>query len=169
MKLLFILSWILGLQPLHDAGFKGEGMTIAVIDCGFYGADSASFFPQDQIVGFYDLIEDEYRTYGMTESEFDNHGTLCMSVMFYDGEDFTGTAPKANYILLRTEELSDEHRRDVDRLALPSAMLAAADRAAIVIWSNNRPHGSLCRVRCRNPNSRTANSTTAARIHESSQ
>lgn len=117
VKLILILAWILGLQPLHDAGFKGEGMTIAVIDCGFYGADSASFFPQDQIVGFYDLIEDEYRTYGMTESEFDNHGTLCMSVMFYDGEDFTGTAPKANYILIRTEELSDEHRREVDRLA----------------------------------------------------
>ena len=117
MKLLFILSWILGLQPLHDAGFKGEGITIAVIDCGFFGADSASYFPQDQILGIYDLVEEEYRTYGITEEPFDNHGTLCLSVMFYNGEEFTGTAPDANYILIRTEELDIEDRREVNRLA----------------------------------------------------
>ena len=117
MKLLFILSWILGLQPLHEAGYRGEGMTIAVIDCGFFGADSATFFPQEHIAGIYDLIEDKYRTYDITKDETDNHGTLCLSTMLYDGPEFTGTAPDARYILIRTEELDNEHRREVDRLA----------------------------------------------------
>ena len=117
MTLLFILSWILGLQPLHEAGYRGEGKTIAVIDCGFYGADSAAFFPQDQIIGIYDLIEDEYRTYGITDMSFDQHGSLCLSTMLYRSDEFTGTAPDAKYILIRTEELDYEDRREVARLA----------------------------------------------------
>ncbi len=117
MKLLFILSWILGLQPLHDAGYKGEGMTIAVIDCGFYGADSAAFFPQEQIVGIYDLIEDELRQYDITAKPHDQHGSLCLSTMLYRSDELTGTAPDANYILIRTEELDVENRHEVERLA----------------------------------------------------
>lgn len=113
----FLLLFILGLQGLHNAGYRGEGMTIAVIDCGFFGADSAAFFPQEQIVGAYDLVEDSLREYGMFESSADNHGTLCLSTMLYRSEQFTGTAPDAHYILIRTEELANEHRREVDRLA----------------------------------------------------
>ncbi|MCR4664426.1 MAG: S8 family serine peptidase [Paludibacteraceae bacterium] len=117
MKLLFILSWILGLQPLHEAGYRGEGITIAVIDCGFFGADSAAFFPQDQIVGIYDLIEEEYRSYEITAQSYDNHGTLCMSTMLYESDELHGTAPEAKYILIRTEDLDNEYRGEIDRLA----------------------------------------------------
>ena len=59
--------------------------------------------------------------------------------------------------------------REVERRALPSAMLAAAERAAMIIWSNRRPQGPIFRSRCRRQNLRVASSRRAARIQESSQ
>ncbi|MBR1922601.1 MAG: S8 family serine peptidase [Paludibacteraceae bacterium] len=112
-----ILTFILGLQSLHESGFRGQGMTIAIIDCGFYGADSAAYFPQEQIIGWYDLVEDSLRTHAMTEWSQDAHGTMCLSTILYESPAFTGTAPDARFILIRTEELESEHRREVDRLA----------------------------------------------------
>ena len=116
MLLISLLSIILGLSSLHEAGYKGEGMTIAVIDCGFYGSDSTAFFPQEQIIGRYDLVEDSLRTHEMCANKDDQHGSMCLSTMLYSSDEFTGTAPKANYILIRTEELYSENKREVDRL-----------------------------------------------------
>ena len=58
MLFLFISSWLLGLEPLHEAGFRGEGITIAVIDGGFYGVDQDSAaYPSEQIIGWKDFLE----------------------------------------------------------------------------------------------------------------
>ena len=137
--LLYLFAFILGLQPLHEAGYRGEGKTIAVIDCGFFGADSAAYFPQEQIIASYDLIEDSLREYSMFGSMFDNHGTKCLSTMLYRSEQFTGTAPDAQYILIRSEELSAEHRREVDRLAraIYLADSLGADIITISLGYNN--------------------------------
>lgn len=111
-----LLSTILGLGQLHDVGYRGEGVTVAVIDCGFYHANQKRNFPQDQILGTYDLIEDSIAKTDMFESTEDTHGAMCLSTMLYQNESFSGTAPDANYILIRTEDVLREYIGEVERL-----------------------------------------------------
>ena len=117
MLTLTILAYILGLQPLHEAGYKGQGMTIAVIDCGFYNANDSRIFNQERIIGVYDLLkQDSVNRPDIFSNSMDNHGACCLSTMLYQSEEFTGTAPEANYILIRTEDLLYEYRGELDRL-----------------------------------------------------
>ncbi len=114
--LLTILSFILGLQPLHEMGHRGEGITIAVIDGGFYHANDPAIFDQQKIIGAYDLLEDSLATTDFYESPSEAHGTMCLSTMLYESETFTGTAPDANYILIRTEDTPREYYGEIERL-----------------------------------------------------
>ena len=130
--ILTLLSFILGLQPLHEAGYRGEGVTVAVIDCGFYGADNAAILKQDHILGSYDLLkQDSVHREGMFEDPNDKHGAQCLSLMLAENDVFTGTAPDANYILIRTEDLPYEYLGELDRLE--RGMRLARDLGADVI------------------------------------
>lgn len=88
---------------LHQNGYKGQGMTIAVIDGGFYKADQLPAFDSlwtfNQILGTRDFVDGD-------EGVFDasDHGMKVLSTMGGNipGE-LIGTAPKANYWLLRSE------------------------------------------------------------------
>ncbi len=94
--------------PLHESGFKGEGMVIAVLDAGFINADVRTIFSSlwnnNQILGSHNFVNP-------TEDVFRNntHGTMVLSVMggYFPGT-FLGTAPKAEYWLLLTEETVSE-------------------------------------------------------------
>ncbi|MBO3282370.1 serine protease, partial [Intestinimonas butyriciproducens] len=44
---------------LHDAGFKGQGMTIAVIDAGFHNADRIEAMKNIRILGTRDFVNPE--------------------------------------------------------------------------------------------------------------
>lgn len=120
---LLILAHILNLlnySQLHKAGYRGEGITIAVIDCGFYRANDPTVFPQERIIGVYDLLaEEETRPprNDMFSDSLDFHGTSCLSTMLYSDQTWTGTAPEANYILIRAEDKYVESREEVSRLA----------------------------------------------------
>ena len=56
---------MLGGDQMHQKGFKGEGMTIAVIDAGFYKVDELSIFMdmQNQILGTYDFVDGNTNVY----------------------------------------------------------------------------------------------------------
>lgn len=93
---------------LHESGFKGDGMVIAVLDAGFINANVRTIFDplwdNNQILGWYNFVDP-------TEDVFrDNtHGTMVLSVM--GGSipgTFLGTAPEADYWLLLTEETGSE-------------------------------------------------------------
>ena len=104
-----IQNEMLGVNIMHDLGFKGEGMMIAVLDAGFNNTDKiAAFkplFDENRIVGTYDFVKKEKSVY-----EDDAHGTEVLSCMgaFLEG-NMVGTAPKASYLLLRSEEASSEY------------------------------------------------------------
>ena len=104
-----IQNEMIGVNIMHDLGFKGEGMMIAVLDAGFNNADKiAAFkplFDENRIVGTYDFVKKEKSVY-----EDDAHGTEVLSCMgaFLEGT-MVGTAPKASYLLLRSEEASSEY------------------------------------------------------------
>ena len=87
---------------LHAAGFRGEGMLIAVLDAGWVNFNSISRFQplyeNGQIWGERDMLP----TNNIYEGH--EHGTYVTSIMASSIEDsLVGTAPAANYYLIRTE------------------------------------------------------------------
>jgi serine protease AprX len=96
-------------DSLHDNGFKGEDMIIAVLDAGFYNVDSldcfSHLFDEGRVLGTYDFVEQEKEVYND-----DTHGMAVLSCMGADLQNgFMGTASKANYYLLRTEDAYSEN------------------------------------------------------------
>jgi subtilisin family serine protease len=92
-------------KPLHDAGFKGKGMTIAILDGGFMNADRMAMMKNIKILGHRDFVATP------TTSIFDEteHGTMVLSCMGMNRpEYFVGTAPEAEYWLLRSEDNATE-------------------------------------------------------------
>ncbi len=94
-------------QFLHDEGYKGKGMQIAVLDAGFYNADTYEAFDSlwinNQILGTKDFVD--------TTAFFstDDHGMSVLSCMGGNlpGE-LLGTAPDAGYWLIRSEDDGSE-------------------------------------------------------------
>ncbi|MBW7846768.1 MAG: S8 family serine peptidase [Bacteroidales bacterium] len=89
--------------PLHEAGFRGQGMVIAVIDAGFVDADTHIAFDslrnEGRLLGVKDFVHPGGNVY--TES---SHGTSVLSTMAANvSGQLIGTAPKASYYLLRSE------------------------------------------------------------------
>lgn len=111
-----LLSAILGLTSLHEAGYTGAGTTIAIVDGGFYLADTV--FP-NAILADYDLYPaDTAARYGTLYNDPTAiHGTCCLSTIVGRNGDWTGTAPDAQVYLIRTEVMASESRDEVDRLA----------------------------------------------------
>ena len=46
-------------EKLHEAGFKGQGMTIAVIDAGYHNVDKIEAMKNIRILGTKDFVEPE--------------------------------------------------------------------------------------------------------------
>jgi Subtilase family/Secretion system C-terminal sorting domain len=91
---------MLGLEPLHAAGYKGAGKMIAVVDAGFFGVDTIPWFKNVKIIAAKDFVYPPASVY----SEH-HHGTSVLSTMSAQKDDFyLGTAPEASYCLLRSED-----------------------------------------------------------------
>jgi subtilisin family serine protease len=90
---------------LHDAGFRGKGIAIAVLDGGFMNVDKISYFNQKQIK---EIKNFNYETADILREGAD-HGTKVLSCMLSDQSgEMIGTAPEADYYLLRTEVMDKE-------------------------------------------------------------
>ncbi|MBC7904593.1 MAG: S8 family serine peptidase, partial [Gemmatimonadaceae bacterium] len=95
-------------EYLHNLGFRGEGMVIAVLDAGFLNFKTNQIFDSlranNQILGEYDYVKNETST-----NEDHPHGAWCLSVLAANKQgSMVGTAPKAKYWLLRTEDAATE-------------------------------------------------------------
>lgn len=93
---------------MHDQGYNGTGMQIAVLDAGFLNANTLSTFDSlfinHQILGTRDFVVGDT----MVFEDF-NHGSSVLSCMGgYTPGQLVGTAPKAKYWLLRTEDANSE-------------------------------------------------------------
>ena len=101
---------MIGLDYLHDLGFRGEGISIAIFDAGFRNVDSIGAFSRIHSLGnikyVYDFVDKTNNLYSYTGN---SHGTLVFSVMagFIESE-FIGSAPDSEYYLFRTEDVSSE-------------------------------------------------------------
>ncbi|MBR0037042.1 MAG: S8 family serine peptidase [Bacteroidales bacterium] len=87
-------------QALYDAGYRGKGMLITMLDGGY---TNASRYPvlYDKVVGWHDFYTDQDSTAFFESS---THGTQCLSLMAADSSTgIWGTAPDARFFLIRTE------------------------------------------------------------------
>ncbi len=95
---------MLGVDKMHQEGFLGQGIHIAVLDGGFFRADQLSAFAHADIPFVYDVVGNGQNVYRAS-----SHGTKVLSAMLSKVEgQIIGTAPEATYYLFRTEDTSKE-------------------------------------------------------------
>ncbi|WP_338763335.1 S8 family peptidase [Bernardetia sp. ABR2-2B] len=91
---------MLGVDKMHEQGYLGQGIHIAVLDGGFLNTNSISAFAHADIPFVYDVVRNGKNIYRTS-----NHGTRVLSTMLSKQEgQIIGTAPEATYYLLLTEE-----------------------------------------------------------------
>lgn len=111
-------------DSLHAAGFRGEGMQIAVIDAGFYNADEISVFKKMNLLGTRDFVNPHSDIYAENY-----HGMKVLSCIAANKPHvLVGTAPEASYWLLRSEDNDTEQPVEEDYWA---AALEFADSVGV--------------------------------------
>jgi len=103
---------MLGADKMHTKGYHGEGMLIGVLDSGFLNANKLSFFNDlfndKRVIGTWDFVNNESNVYNDH-----NHGTNVLSCMAaFENSRIVGTAYKASYLLLTTEDVTSETKRE---------------------------------------------------------
>ncbi len=94
---------------LHNRGFRGQGMQMAVLDAGFFHYLTLPTFDSirnnGQILGTWDFVA------GNASVDEDNaHGMNCLSTIAANMPGtFMGTAPKTSFYLYRTEDVASEY------------------------------------------------------------
>jgi serine protease AprX len=119
---------------LHNSGFDGSGMIIAVLDGGFNLADRitslAHLRERNGILGTRDIVTGDNFVYS-----YHSHGTAVMSVLAGDIPlQIKGTAPGASFWLIRTEDVSTEFPVEEDFWAAGAEF---ADSAGVDIISSS--------------------------------
>lgn len=101
---------MLMVDSLHRMGIRGQGMLVAVMDAGFSNVDVLdvfdSLFVNNRIIKTKDFVNPgNHDVY-----QFNTHGTYVLSCMAANQPGvLVGTAPDADYLLIRTEEAATEH------------------------------------------------------------
>jgi len=101
---------MLGADAMHDQGYNGKGMLVAILDAGFLNSNTnpalSTLFTEKRVVTTYDFVNKETSVY-----EDHSHGNNVFSIMasFKEGS-LIGPAYGASYALLRTEDDNSESR-----------------------------------------------------------
>lgn len=111
---------------LHGLGYWGEGVVIAMMDGGFYLADSVTFmrrvFEEGRLLYTWNFVYDLEDVYGAPRAI--PHGTNTFScIAAYNPHKMIGTAPGASFMLFQTEDNRSE------TIAEEYYWAAAAERA----------------------------------------
>ena len=96
-------------QFLHNIGLRGQGMLIAMLDGGFQSYNTLdamdSIIANNQVVDTWDFYSKH-----STVSDDHWHGMACLSTIAGNiPGTFIGKAPKANFMLYRTEDVVPEY------------------------------------------------------------
>jgi serine protease AprX len=94
-------------QFLHQLGYKGEGVQIAILDAGFKDADKyeslTALQDEGRILDIRDFVYPRQNIYAAY-----NHGAEVLSTIASESFNLMGTAPHAMFYLLRTEDAESE-------------------------------------------------------------
>lgn len=102
---------MINIDQLHALNFTGNGITIGVIDAGYNSVDVMQAFDSlrihGQILGTRDFVQPGNNVY---HTGISTHGTMVLSTMGGNlPGQLIGTAPKASYWLLRSEDAVSEY------------------------------------------------------------
>lgn len=94
---------------LHDKGFTGSGIIIALLDAGYQGIFTNpaldSLRIQNRLKGGFDFVDNEEEI-----STQHAHGAYCLSILAANlPGKMVGSAPHASYLLFRTENAAEEY------------------------------------------------------------
>lgn len=129
------LTMVNGLK-LHNAGFRGKGMRIALLDAGFQGVDKLQAFNSTRIISTKNFCNPDSSVYTVID-----HGTRCLSIIGGNQpERMIGTAPEANYYLIVTENYPYEVPMEED---LWIAGAEYADSLGVDIISSSLGYGAF--------------------------
>jgi serine protease AprX len=100
---------MMGGDSLHVHGYTGQGMVMAVLDAGFNSVNTLPAFDSlrkgKQLLGTWDFVSRDSMVF-----DDDKHGMMVLSCIAGNiPGKLIGTAPKAEFWLLRTEEAIPEY------------------------------------------------------------
>jgi len=131
---------MLGGENLHERNLRGKGMTIAVLDGGFQNVDRLLCFARTSIEGTHDFVGINKKELSDDEEEEQfycgiDHGTRVFSAMAAQADQvITGTAPEADYWLLKCEDPETEMPIEEDYWAMAAEF---ADSAGVDIINSS--------------------------------
>ena len=101
-------------QYLHNKGFRGRGIQIAVLDAGFWKVNEIDAFDSlrttNRILGTHDFVNAKSSVY-----EQDTHGMSVLSTMGGNVQGtLVGTSPDASFYLFRSEDAATEYLVEED-------------------------------------------------------
>jgi subtilisin family serine protease len=96
-------------QFLHNIGLRGQGIVIALLDGGFFNYTTLdamdSIITNNQVLDTWDFYSNN-----ATVADDHPHGMQCLSTIAANiPGQFIGKAPKANFMLYRTEDVNSEY------------------------------------------------------------
>ena len=125
---------MLGIDAMHQAGYTGQGVSVAVFDGGFKGVDTVAYFrhlyENGQMIPGYDFVGNSSDVY-----RYGQHGTEALScIAAYQPGVLEAGAYEANIMLCITEESGSEYRVEEYNWLFAAEM---ADSAGIDIISTS--------------------------------
>lgn len=116
--------------PLHEEGYRGKGMQVAVIDAGFMNVNKISAFQSLNIIGTHNVV-----CPGESVFNSDEHGTKALSCLAADLPGLMiGTAPEASYWLIKSEDGRSEYPIEEDYW---TAAVEFADSAGVKVITSS--------------------------------
>ncbi len=109
----------IGIIDMHDAGFTGSSVVIGVLDTGFERSHEAYNAPGHPlaVLDEWDFLENDGNTAIEAGDDPDQHvhGTLVLSaIAAYKPNVLVGGAYNASFILVKTEDVTDEYPMEED-------------------------------------------------------
>ena len=103
---------MIGIDKMHEANYKGKGITIAILDSGFPGVHNSPAFQDIFSEGrFIENVSYDFVHHSSDVFQYDGHGTEVLSVIAAEIPDaFTGGAYEASFQLFITEDVPTEYR-----------------------------------------------------------
>ncbi len=104
----------LNTECLHDRGFTGTGVLMAIFDAGFRAMDTISAFDSlwfnNRIVSVWDFVNND-----TTVFDENSHGMQVAScIAGFDPGQYIGTSPGVSLLLARTETVFEEVHQEED-------------------------------------------------------